>query len=169
MEKEVLIVILLFIIILIMVVSAIIVRKTRNPKTRGQKIVHKVFKYIFWITFIMLEPILGSICLLIKFFKTDIGFSVLCLLCDIFGGSSSSSVSYYESKQKKTTETENTREYEKRYYHYNEDYTSSIYDNDTVIRSDGVSGYRSGDFVYYNDDSMGHILDEDSGIIEKWQ
>lgn len=169
MKKEVLIMILLFIIILIMVVSAIIERKTRNPITRKQKIFHNVFKCIFWISFMIIEPIFALICLLIKFFKTDTGFAVLCSLADTFGGSSSSSTSHYENKQSKTTGTENTREYEKRYYHYDEDHTSSIYDNNTVIRSDGVSGYRSGDFVYYNDNSMGHILDEDKGIIEKWQ
>lgn len=143
-------------------ISWIVERKTRNPITKKQRKINKISKVIFrnFLPAFVIEAI--PIFIIIGFITWISG------IFDVYFNSSSSS--YLDSGYSNTKFNEsmkNVENGEKRYYHYNDNKTTSIC-GQTAIRSDGVGGYKRGDFIYYNDGSIGHVLDE-ADVIEEWQ
>lgn len=177
MEKNVLIALLSITISLfiILIVSFIIKRKTRDPIYKKEKRIHKISSIIFWIDFIILSPLifiagiyLSIYVIIYAYIISFIGVFIVAIF-----GSSSKSYNYKSNNKKRNNyqdkkENDFAMDREKRYCHYEGDKVSTIYDNGTVIRSDGVYGYRRGDYIYYNDDTTGHVvmLDDEKGIIE---
>lgn len=162
---------LIMLMFIIMVIALVIKRKTKYPLTQGEYIMHKISKVVFWVLFIILFPII-----LIFSLELGIGFIVLWGLATVFSpidirGGGTSNSSYHSSNQntRRTVEPEKQEEpKEKRYCHCGNGKVSTIYRNNVVVRSDGVTGYRTGNYIHYNDGTTGYIvmLNDNQGIIE---
>lgn len=175
MERKVLVVLLsvLAIVFTIMSVSLIVKIRTRKLSTRNGRKVNKIFTVIFWISLVILSPILivaGLQISLSLLFEGIVIIGALALISGIFlpFGDSNSSTKITTNSSFSSNETKSLKPYRVDYCHYNSNEISTIYDNDTVIRSDGVSGYRRGDYIHYDDGTTGHIvmLNDEKGIID---
>lgn len=156
-----------YLLFFIMIILLIISRKKRYAKDKRGKRIHKVTKVFFWIIFAILSPIL---------IRVGITYAFLLLIVPGFinlffnsGGSGSTYSTYYSGNNNKNRSGTSTSDHKKTYCYYKDGKTSTIYDNDTVIRNDGVVGFKTGDYIHYNDGTTGHIvkLDNNKGIIEK--
>lgn len=161
--------ILMWIAELLFIILFIINRKKRNLIDKKSRKIYKITKVLCWITFIIALPMLISagITYLVTFVLI-IGVPSL-IIDTIFGTTSSSGTSSYGSSTTNSNNESTSSNGKKTYCHYNDNKVSTIYENDTVIRSDGEIGYRRGDYIHYNDNTTGRIvmLDDDRGIIEE--
>lgn len=155
-----------YLLFFIMIILLIISRKKRYAQDKRGKRIHKITKVFFWIIFAILSPILIRVGITYAFF-----ILVVAGFINLFLNSGGSGSTYYNSSSNNNKRKEtSTNDYKKTTYcHYQDGKTSTIYENDTVIRSDGMAGFKTGDYIHYNDGTTGHIvkLDEDKGIIEK--
>lgn len=159
---------------IIMIIALVVKRKTIYPLTRGEYIVHLLSKIVFWILFIILSPII-----LMIGFELGIIIVIGCLifpallpLVSSSGTSGEVSNSSYQNSNQSTRRTAEPKKQEepneKRYCHPSNGKVSTVYRNNTVVRSDGITGYRTGNYIHYNDGTTGHIvmLNDNQGIIE---
>lgn len=151
--------------LLTMVISWILKTETQNPLTKRKKVINIISKITFWITCFLCFPILTSLYVIYHILDK---FGLLDILSDFF--SSIDTSTYTSNYNVNDFEYEDNYTYtpETKYCHYNDSKVSTIYNNGTVIRDDGMCGFRNGDYVYFNDGSTGHIvmLDDENGIIE---
>lgn len=152
--------------LLILVISGLVKIETQYPTTQRAKTIHKVSKIIFWIACPLRFPLLTLFYVifhvLLKLDLSDILDELFCMGSSTFTYTSNYDVNVFENEDNYTYTPET------KYCHYNDSKVSTIHNNGTVIRDDGMCGFRNGDYVYFNDGSTGHIvmLDDENGIIE---
>ncbi len=158
---------------ILLITSLVVSIKTRKSTRKKIKVIHVISIIILLTLLTALFPgafAIGLLILLFKIIKSmpdkDNYSSTYYSTYNYTHDSNDSGNNYYKHENQ---EIEASKSYEKHYCHYGDYKVSTIYGDDTVIRSDGVCGFKDGNLIHYNDGSTCHIieLDNKTNIIDR--